>query len=93
MNKYEVLLGGGGGGVRMYLVWISKTIILGIEEEDMLLSVFHKYCICAFLCRCLSSNSSLYCLSPFRNVPDKKQVSGQWPDKEGFVTQQMTYKC
>ena len=26
------------------------------------------------------------------SVPDKRRVSGQWPDKEDFLTQQMTYK-
>ena len=30
-------------------------------------------------------------LQSTNSVPDKRQVSGQWLDKEGFLTQQMTY--
>ena len=26
------------------------------------------------------------------SVPDERRVSGQWPDKEGFLIKQMTYK-
>ena len=38
-----------------------------IEEDTMSLSIFY-YCICAFLCRCLSFNPSLCRLSPFSAV-------------------------
>ena len=27
------------------------------------------------------------------SVPNKRRVSGQWLDKEGFLTRQMRYKC
>ena len=78
MNKHEVLLGGGGGGGYIFpSSEFQKLSILCIEEEAMLPSVFYKCCICAFLCHCLSFNSSLCCLSPFLSVPDKRQVSGQ----------------
>ena len=33
------------------------------------------------------------CLSSsFFSVPDKRRVSGQWPDKEGFLSRQVKYK-
>ena len=44
------------GGLCMSLVWISKPVILRMEEGDMSLSIFY-YCVCAFLCR--SFNPSL----------------------------------
>ena len=60
--------GGGGvgeGKVFMSLVWISKPVILGIEEKAMSLSVFTIVSICAFLRRRHSLNPSLCHLWPF----------------------------
>ena len=36
--------GGGGGWVPMSLIWISEPVVLLIEEETMLLSVFY-FCL------------------------------------------------
>ena len=45
MAAYQYILlysvGGGGGGVGLSLVWISKAVVSRIEEETMLLSVFY----------------------------------------------------
>ena len=57
-------------GLRIFIVWISKPVILHvlIEEEAMLLAVFYC-CICSallyFLCHSHSFNLSLGCLWPF----------------------------
>ena len=44
------------GGLCMSLVWISKPVLLRMEEGDISLSIFY-YCVCVFLCR--SFNPSL----------------------------------
>ena len=45
MAAYQYILlysvGGGGRGVRLSLVWISKAVVSRIEDETMLLSVFY----------------------------------------------------
>ena len=47
--------GGGGGREPMSLVWISKVVVLRIEEEAMSVSILN-YCICNFAHRCCSFN-------------------------------------
>lgn len=49
MAAYQYILlysvEGGGRGVRLSLVWISKAVVSRIEDETMLLSVFYYNCI------------------------------------------------
>ena len=42
----------------MYLVRISKPVVLRLEEEAIWLSIFH-HCLCAFHCCCRSFDRSL----------------------------------
>ena len=53
------------GEVWMSLIWISKPVILCIEEKAISLSLFTIVSICAFLCRCHTFNQSLCHLWPF----------------------------
>ena len=75
-------------GVTMSLVWISKPVVLRIEEKAMSLLAF-SHCICAFVCPCCSFNPSLSRLSPFLlshvTFSSPCRLSGFYPKRASIV--------